>query len=144
MAMALSASAAPGTFQRRWRAAGKGHAATVCGSLADAKRKLRAKLKGADDGQHVAPSRVTVAEQVRSRLDQWKESGDITVTTHDRYSQLTENQIVPAIGTILVQCLTPQDIERGHADSARMDERISLAASARALSPPPTGCSARR
>jgi integrase len=104
----------PGAFQVRWYANGKRHETTVRGTLADAKRELRARLKGADDGQHVAPDRVTVASYVRSRLSQWKAAGDISATTHERYSHLVENQIIPFIGDTLVQKLKPIDIEQWH------------------------------
>ena len=105
-----------GTFQVRWYANGKRHETTVRGTLADAKRELRAKLKGVDDGQHVAPSRVTVADHVRSRLGQWRTSGEISATTHERYQHLVDNQIVPFIGDLLLQKLKPAEIEKWHSD----------------------------
>ena len=73
----------PSTFQVRWYANGKRHEITVRGTYADARRALRAKLKSADDGAHVAPTKLTVAEHVRARLEQWKVAGDIGPNTHD-------------------------------------------------------------
>jgi integrase len=103
-----------GAFQVRWYAGGKRYEITVRGTLADAKRELRARLKGVDDGQHVAPSRITLADYVRSRLSQWRKSGEISATTYERYWQIIENQVVPFIGAKLVQKLTPLDIEQWH------------------------------
>ena len=104
----------PDAFQVRWYVNKRRHETTVRGTMADAKRELRAKLKSADDGQHVAPARVTVADYIRSRLSVWKESGKISATTHERYSYLIENQVIPFIGNILVQKLTTTDIEKWH------------------------------
>jgi hypothetical protein len=60
----------PGSYQVRWRVDGKRYETTVRGTRGDARKELRAKLKGADDGQHVAPTKLTVAEHVRVRLKQ--------------------------------------------------------------------------
>lgn len=105
----------PNAFQLRWYVNNDRHQITVRGTLADAKRELRAKLKGADDGQHVAPSRIKVADHVRSRIGQWHASGEITATTFERYQHLVENQIVPFLGDKFVQKLKPIDIEQWHA-----------------------------
>jgi integrase len=40
--------------------------------------------------------------------------GEIDATTHERYQQLVENQIVPHLGDKLVQKLKPKDIEWWH------------------------------
>jgi len=103
-----------GSYQVRWRVNGKRHEITVRGTYADARRELRAKLKSADDGQHVAPSKLTIAEHVRDRLAQWKTAGEISLNTYERYNHLVENQIVPHIGAKLVQKLKPIDIEQWH------------------------------
>lgn len=103
-----------GAFQVRWYASGKRQEITVRGTYADARRELRAKLKSADDGQHVAPSKLTVAEHVRKRLAQWMAAGEISANTSERYEHLIENQIVPFIGDKPLQKLKPIDIEHWH------------------------------
>ena len=52
----------PNTWRLRFRTDGKRHTRTVSGSRTDAQRALRTALKAIDDGIHVAPTAVTVAE----------------------------------------------------------------------------------
>src|SRR5262245_55919316 len=49
-------------------------------------------------GSYVERSKVTVAEFVRSRVDQWEAAGETTARTAERYRELTKNQIAPHIG----------------------------------------------
>jgi integrase len=65
-------------------------------------------------GDYVERDKITVADLVRSRVDQWEAAGDITARTAQRYRQLTENQIVPPLGTKPLQKLTRLDIEAWH------------------------------
>jgi integrase len=65
-------------------------------------------------GTYVENSKVTVADFVRARVDQWEAAGTITVRTAQRYRQLVENQIVPHLGTKALQKLKPLDIEEWH------------------------------
>jgi integrase len=61
------------------------------------------------------PSKTTVAEFVRARVDAWEAGGDISARTAQRYRQLVENQIAPHLGVKLIQKLRPLDIEEWHA-----------------------------
>src|SRR5262249_20720612 len=65
-------------------------------------------------GEYVEPSKATVADFVRARVNQWEAAGAISARTAQRYRQLVENQIVPHLGTKLVQKLRPLDIEEWH------------------------------
>jgi integrase len=65
-------------------------------------------------GDYVEPSKTTVADFVRARVDQWEAAGDISARTAQRYRQLVENQIVPHLGTKTLQKLRPLDIEGWH------------------------------
>src|SRR5215468_1661113 len=62
-------------------------------------------------GSYVDSSKLTVAEHVRARVDQWEASGDISAKTAERYRELIDNQIVPHIGAKQVQKLKSLDIE---------------------------------
>jgi hypothetical protein len=55
--------------------------ATVRGTKAEAKLKLAALVASVGDGSYVEPSKVTVAEHVRARVDQWEAAGDISALT---------------------------------------------------------------
>jgi len=59
------------TFRLRYTIGGKRFSQTVTGSKADARIELRRLTRSADDGSHVEPSKMMVAEFVRSRVDQW-------------------------------------------------------------------------
>src|SRR5262249_47903060 len=87
---------------------------TVRGKRADAERKLAELLASIGQGAYVEPAAVTVADHVRSRIDQWQADGDITVRTAERYRELVEYQIIPHLGTKLLQKLRTVDIETWH------------------------------
>jgi hypothetical protein len=57
------------SFRLRWRADGKRYTKTVCGSITDAKRELHKLLRSADTGTHVAPAKLTIADDVTTWLD---------------------------------------------------------------------------
>src|SRR5262249_549049 len=64
----------------------------------------RALLKAADDGQHVAPDKTTIADYLRGWLDA---DTDLAPKTIERYRQLAEQQIIPHLGGIILQNLRP-------------------------------------
>ena len=65
-------------------------------------------------GDYVEPSKVTVAEFMRARVNQWEAASDISARTAQRYRQLVENQIVPHLGTKVLRKLRPLDMEEWH------------------------------
>jgi integrase len=65
-------------------------------------------------GSYVEPSKTTVADFVRARLNQWEAAGDISLRTAQRYRQLVENQIAPYLGAKLPQKLSRLDLEGWH------------------------------
>jgi integrase len=88
--------------------------ASVKGTRKDAQRKLVELLKARDDGAYVEPSKLTVAEHVRARVQQWEKAGDISPKTAERYRELAEHQIVPHLGAKQLQKLKPADLEAWH------------------------------
>ena len=84
------------------------------GSKREANAKLAELIASVATGSHIDASKTTVAEFVRSRIDQWEASGKIGTRTAERYRQLCENQIAPFIGTISLQKLTALDVEHWH------------------------------
>jgi integrase len=84
------------------------------GPRREAAAELARLLARAADGGHTDPSRLTVAEHVRSRLAQWRVAGTVSPKTAERYEGLIENQIVPHLGPKLVQKLGTQDVEAWH------------------------------
>src|SRR5437868_6904424 len=65
--------------------------ATVRGTKKDAQRELIRLLAEVESGGTVDPSRVTVAEYLRSWLDT---ANDLSPKTLERYRQLAEQQII--------------------------------------------------
>jgi integrase len=88
---------------------------TVRGGKRAAQTKLAEMIAAVENGAYVEPSKITVAEFVRARVDQWEAAGTISARTAQRYRQLVEHQIVPHLGAKLLQKLRPLDIEAWHA-----------------------------
>jgi integrase len=118
----------------RWRlrywVAGKRYTKTVRGSITDAKRELRALLKAADDGQHVAPDKTTVCDYLRCWLDT---DDSLAPKPLERYRQLAEQQIIPHLGTMLLQSLRPATIHNWHGTLLRQGGKNGRPLSARTV-----------
>jgi integrase len=84
------------------------------GTKRQAQVKLAELIAAVGGGTYVEPSKLTVAEHVRTRIDHWEASGAISARTAQRYRQLADGQIVPHIGVRLLQKLTTIDIEAWH------------------------------
>jgi len=87
---------------------------TVRGKRRDAEKKLSELLTAVDHGTFVEPTKVTIAEHVRQRVDQCEGSGTIGAKTAERYRELVEGQIAPHLGSKVMQQLKPIDIETWH------------------------------
>jgi hypothetical protein len=84
------------------------------GTKRDAQIKLAELVVAVGGGSYVEPSKTTVADFVRARVDQWEAAGAISARTAQRYRQLVENQIAPHLGALALQKLRPLDIESWH------------------------------
>ena len=78
---------------------------TFRGNKRQAQTKLAELIAAVAQEKYVEPSKVTVAQYVRDRVDQWESAGDISARTAARYRELVENQIVPHIGAKMIQKL---------------------------------------
>ena len=87
---------------------------TVKGTKRDAQRRLRELLGAVDTGQHVDPSRLTVAALVAERIELWRASGRNSTRTAERRRGLLNHQI-RRIGHIPIQALRTTDVEAWHA-----------------------------
>ncbi len=88
---------------------------TFRGTKRQAQTKLAELIASVAQAKYVEPSKITVAEYVRDRVDQWEAAGEISARTAGRYRELVENQIVPHIGGKLIQKLRADDVESWHA-----------------------------
>jgi integrase len=85
---------------------------TVRGTKRQAQERLTQLLAARDNGTAVAPSTVTVADYLRSWLDNDR---DLSPKTRERYRQLAEQQIIPHLGAIALQRLRPATVAEWHA-----------------------------
>jgi integrase len=85
------------------------------GTRREAQDELARLLVQVADGGHVNPSKVTVAEYLRTRLERWRTMGAVSAKPAERYQQLVRNQIEPFIGARPLQQLTPEEVEAWHA-----------------------------
>jgi integrase len=84
------------------------------GTKREAQVKLAELIASVGKGAYVEPSKTTVADFVRARINQWEAASDITARTAERYRQLLDHQIAPHLGTSLLQKLSRLDIEGWH------------------------------
>jgi integrase len=107
-----------GSWEIRFRSGTKTHTATVKGTKKAAQARLRAMMAAVDQGTHVKPSKVTVAEQLHARIDHWQASGRISERTAEQYRHLAA-RIVAGLGELALQQLAIPDVERWHLDLVR-------------------------
>src|SRR5262249_47037209 len=87
---------------------------TFRGTRSEAKDELARLLAQVVAGGYVNPSKLTVAEHLRARLQIWRPKGTVSAKPAERYQQLIDNQIAPFIGTVLLQKLTEEQVETWH------------------------------
>src|ERR1700739_3973235 len=66
---------------------------TFRGTKRQAQGKLAELIASFPQSKYAEPSKLTVAEWVRGRVDHWEAAGDISARTAERYRELVENQI---------------------------------------------------
>jgi integrase len=103
---------------------------TVRGRRSDAQKELTRLLTAADAGTFVEPSKVTVAEYLRTWLGQPVASGvapppptGLTPKTAERYRELAEGQIIPHLGNISLQKLRPANVAKWHEELLKTGSR---------------------
>ena len=84
----------------------------VRGTYKDAQRELTKLLTAADAGTLPEPSQDTVAAYLRNWLDS---TLGLSPKTLERYRELAVRQIIPHVGEIRLQKLTPERLEQWHA-----------------------------
>jgi integrase len=84
------------------------------GTKREAQVKKAELIAALSQGSYIERSKITVAEFVQSRIDQWEAANKITARTAERYRELAKNQIAPHIGTKPVQRLSRLDLEAWH------------------------------
>lgn len=99
----------------------------------EAHRALREALTAIDEGQHVDPDRLTVAAYL---IDEWLPSikprmadsarghrGTVSAATHDAYRRDLTRYVVPRIGAVRLQALTPAQLDELYDELERSGRR---------------------
>src|SRR5262249_25234400 len=87
-----------------------------------AEKELRRLLRTLDTGEHVEPTRMTVRQWFATWLG--TVTTEISPKSHERYSEIVENFIVPALGNLPIVKLAPSHIQEAYnrwATSGRRD-----------------------
>ena len=108
----------PGQFRLRWRVDGKRFTKSFRGSIGEARKELRRLIKSADDGQHVAPDKLTLAAwadrwialQRRGDADQLRREL-VNARTLERYEELLRLHVVPTLGSRPLQRISATEID---------------------------------
>jgi integrase len=85
---------------------------TVRGDRKAAERELRRLLRTVDTGEHVDPTHMTV----RAWLTQWHETvrSEVSPKTHERYGEIVNNFLIPALGNLPLVKLAPINIQHAY------------------------------
>jgi integrase len=89
---------------------------TIRGSRKDAETELRKRLSALDAGEHVDPTKATLAQW----LARWLEivRTEVSPKTHERYAGICNGNLIPALGGALIQKLSPATIQAAYAELA--------------------------
>jgi integrase len=105
----------------RYRVNGKRFTKTFHGSMGDARKELRRLVRSGDTGEHVAPVALTVG----AWIDQWIAAGApgrkkerVGQRTLERYEELLNVHVKPAIGSRRLQQLQAHEIDKLYSDLA--------------------------
>ncbi|BDG61537.1 tyrosine-type recombinase/integrase [Caldinitratiruptor microaerophilus] len=88
---------------------------TVRGTREDAEKFLRAKLHEIDKGSYTPPARQTFQQHAETWLETYART-NLRPTTAESYEVLLRKHAFPAIGSIQLEKLTPQHLQRLYAD----------------------------
>jgi integrase len=119
----------PGAFELRYSlgvdsATGRRRIATttVRGARKEAEKELRRLLRAVDTGDHIGPTRITVRAWLVMWLDAIRQ--EVSPKTWERYTELVEGFLVPALGYMRLAQLSPTHIQaayNGWATGGRRD-----------------------
>jgi integrase len=95
---------------------------TVRGTKADAQKELTRQLSKIDRGDFVEPSKTTLAEYLRSWLNDYAAHA-LSGKTFERYQEICEKHLIPALGKTPIARLQPAQIQRCWSDALSSGRR---------------------
>jgi integrase len=108
----------PGHFRLRYQVGDKRFSVAFKGTIGEARKELRRLIKSADDGQHVAPDKLSLADWVE-RWVALQRRGDtdrprrglINTRTLERYEELLRLHVLPTLGARPLQRISAVEID---------------------------------
>jgi integrase len=94
---------------------------TVKGKRRAAEVELRRLLRTVDTGEHVDPTRMTVREWLTTWLAAVR--AEISPKSHERYTEIVQNFLAPALGNLPIAKVTPVDIQKAYNNWATVGRR---------------------
>ena len=88
---------------------------TVRGSRRDAEAKLTELLHKRNTGTEVDPRRITVKDYLRRWLRDYAEV-NVSPSTYERYEEMIEHHVIPALGAYRLRALRPAHIQKAYQD----------------------------
>jgi integrase len=119
-------------WRLRYRVDGKRYAVAFHGTLGAARAELRRLLKSGDDGEHVAPDKLTVATWIDRWLDLLarqpegegrRKRGLVNQRSIERYAELLRTHVVPALGHRPLQKVTPTELDNLY---AKLEQKLAV------------------
>jgi integrase len=89
---------------------------TVKGDRRSAEKELRRLLRAVDTGEHVDPNRMTVKEWLTTWLENVR--AGVAPKSHERYSEVVQNYLCPALGNLPLAKLAPSHIQNAYTEWA--------------------------
>lgn len=94
---------------------GKRHIVNVQGSKEDARAKWNAIKAAIDQGAHIAPTNVKLADWAETWIAQYLKRA-VSTRSYERQAGILRRHIVPALGTVALQRIEPTRINKLYAD----------------------------
>jgi integrase len=85
---------------------------TVKGDRRAAEKELRRRLHTMDSGEHVDPTRMILRTWLATWLDTIRH--EVSPKTHERYSEIVNNFLIPALGNLALTKLAPSHIQEAY------------------------------
>lgn len=91
---------------------------TVHGIKRDAESLLARRIREVSEGTHVEPEKIIVAQYLRRWLDQYVDT-NLRQTTAVSYRERVANHIIPALGAVRLDRLTPAHLQALYAEKLK-------------------------
>ncbi len=95
---------------------------TYCGKKKDAETELARLISEFENGGFVDPSALMVGEYLASWLEN-RVKGNTSIKTFERYEEICQNHLIPALGGLKLAKLSPMHIQSHYAEAQKTGRR---------------------